>query len=161
MAKKSTGRVSKRQTGKHKRSTGRMKSASGRRSAVKKVPKLSGHAVVEMVCSECLQECVFDTGNKAAELICPCGDRTVSRPDDVVLSRMVTATGAEKKRFVVADLGFAFSVHDTQAEQEYAFRAGADKEHLSSNQLNSERTDIFPTIEEAIRHAQELNRRAG
>ena len=67
----------------------------------------------------------------------------------------------EKKRFVVADLGFAFAVHDTHAEQEYAFRAGKDADHLSSNQLNSDRVDIFPTIEEAVRRALELNRQAG
>ena len=100
MAKSSTGRA-KRATGKHKRSTGRMKSASGRRSAVKQAPKLSGHAVVEMVCAECLHECVFDTGNKADELICPCGDRTVPRPDDVVLGRLSSARSGEKRNFVI------------------------------------------------------------
>jgi len=65
----------------------------------------------------------------------------------------------KKRRFVVSDLGFTFAVHDTQKKQEYAFRAGKDKAHKSSNPLNSERLDLFPTREEAVRKALELNRK--
>ena len=64
-----------------------------------------------------------------------------------------------RQRYVVADLGFAFAVHDTQDPQQYAFEAGKDKEHKSTNKLNSNRVDIFPTRAEAIRCALELNRR--
>ncbi|HEX6882693.1 MAG TPA: hypothetical protein VF530_04885 [Planctomycetota bacterium] len=63
----------------------------------------------------------------------------------------------KKRRFVVSDLGFTFAVHDTQKKQDYAFRAGKDKAHKSSNALNSERLDLFPTREEAVRKALELN----
>jgi len=63
-----------------------------------------------------------------------------------------------RQRYVVADLGFGFAVHDTQAKQEYAFRAGREKDHASSNQLNTRRVEIFPTVEEAIRCARELSR---
>jgi hypothetical protein len=64
-----------------------------------------------------------------------------------------------KRRFVVSDLGFSFAVHDTQAKQEYAFQAGKDKPHKSSNALNTRRVELFPTREEAVRKAQELNER--
>ena len=61
------------------------------------------------------------------------------------------------RRFVVSDLGFTFAVHDTQAKQDYAFRAGKDKAHKSSNTINSRRVELFPTREEAVRLALELN----
>ena len=67
------------------------------------------------------------------------------------------ASAPKKRRFVVSDLGFTFAVHDTQRKQQYAFRAGKDKPHKSSNPLNSERLDLFPTREEAVRKALELN----
>ena len=67
------------------------------------------------------------------------------------------ANAPKKRRFVVSDLGFTFAVHDTQAKQPYAFRAGKDKAHKSSNALNTRRLELFPTREEALRLAQELN----
>jgi len=67
------------------------------------------------------------------------------------------STPPKKRRFVISDLGFTFAVHDTQAKQDYAFRAGKDKNHKSSNALNSERIDLYPTREEAVRKALELN----
>ena len=63
----------------------------------------------------------------------------------------------KKRRFVVSDLGFSFAVHDTQAKQEYAFQAGKEKAHKSSNALNTRRIELFPTREEAVRFALELN----
>jgi hypothetical protein len=62
-----------------------------------------------------------------------------------------------KRRFVVSDLGFTFAVHDTQAKQAYAFQAGKDKPHKSSNALNTKRIELYPTREEAVRAALELN----
>ena len=67
------------------------------------------------------------------------------------------APAPKKRRFVVSDLGFGFAVHDTQAKQEYAFEAGREKNHKSSNALNTERVELFPTREEAVRLALELN----
>lgn len=66
-------------------------------------------------------------------------------------------TPPKKRRFVVSDLGFTFAVHDTQKKQPYAFRAGKEKNHKSSNELNTERVDLFPVREEAVRKALELN----
>ena len=60
-------------------------------------------------------------------------------------------------RYVVSDLGFAYAVHDTQVGQAYAFRAGQDKEHKSSNTLNTRRLDVFPTRAQAQAYADELN----
>ena len=65
----------------------------------------------------------------------------------------------KKRRFVVSDLGFSFAVHDTQAKQEYAFEAGKGKAHKSSNALNTRRVELFPTREEALRLAEELNQK--
>ncbi len=62
-----------------------------------------------------------------------------------------------KRRFVVSDLGFTWAVHDTAVPQEYAFETGKDSEHLSSNQLNSERVGLYATREEAVREALRLN----
>jgi len=67
------------------------------------------------------------------------------------------ASPPKKRRFVVSDLGFSFAVHDTQAKQEYSFLAGKDKAHKSSNALNTRRIELFPTREEALRLALELN----
>jgi hypothetical protein len=67
------------------------------------------------------------------------------------------ASAPRRRRFVVSDLGFTFAVHDTQAKQEYAFRAGQGKAHKSSNALNTRRIDLFPTRAEALRAADELN----
>jgi len=67
------------------------------------------------------------------------------------------APAPKKRRFVVSDLGFTFAVHDTQAKQEYAFEAGKGKAHKSSNALNTRRIELFPTREEAVRFALELN----
>jgi hypothetical protein len=69
----------------------------------------------------------------------------------------MTLMQSKKRRFVVSDLGFGFAVHDTRAKQEYAFEAGKDKPHKSSNALNTRRIDLFPTREEAVRLALELN----
>ncbi len=63
----------------------------------------------------------------------------------------------KKRRFVISDLGFTYAVHDTQARQEYAFRAGRDKAHKSSNAINTRRIELCPTREEAVRLADELN----
>jgi hypothetical protein len=62
-----------------------------------------------------------------------------------------------KRRFVVSDLGFTYAVHDTQVAQEYAFESGKDAEHKSTNALNSRRIELFPTREEAVRLALDLN----
>jgi hypothetical protein len=67
------------------------------------------------------------------------------------------APAPKKRRFVVSDLGFGFAVHDTQAKQEYAFQAGKDKAHKSSNALNARRIELFPTREEAVRYVLERN----
>ena len=69
------------------------------------------------------------------------------------------ANEKKTRRYVVSDIGFAYAVHDTQARQDYEFEAGKEKDHISTNELNTRRVDIFPTFLEAIRAAEELNRR--
>ena len=60
-------------------------------------------------------------------------------------------------RYVLANLGFAWAVYDTQVPQEYGFVAGGDKKHPSNNALNTRRVDIFPTRTQAQDAADELN----
>jgi hypothetical protein len=68
---------------------------------------------------------------------------------------------SQKPRYVIADLGFAFAIQDTQVPQDYAFRAGKDSKHLSSNEVNSARVELLPSIAEAVRRTAELNAQAG
>ena len=64
-----------------------------------------------------------------------------------------------KRRVVVSDLGFGFAGHDTEVEQQYAFKAGRDADHKSTNPLNTKRVEVTATREEAVRIALELNKK--
>ncbi len=64
-----------------------------------------------------------------------------------------------ERRFVVSNLGFGFAVHDAGSPQDYEFPAGREKEHPSTNQLNSRRVEICTTRVQAQRIADELNER--
>ena len=61
------------------------------------------------------------------------------------------------QRYIVSNLGFGYAVHDTQVGQEYAFRAGKDKEHKSTNALNTKRLEVFATRAQAQAYADERN----
>ena len=65
------------------------------------------------------------------------------------------------QRYVVSNFGFGWAVQDTGTSAKYAFRAGRDKEHASSNPRNTKIVEIFPTRVQAQAHADELNAKAG
>jgi len=64
---------------------------------------------------------------------------------------------SSRKRYVVSDIGFAYAVHDTMVQQDYQFEAGKDKEHASTNSLNTRRVEICPTREVAQSIADRMN----
>ena len=66
-------------------------------------------------------------------------------------------TSKPRPRFRVSDLGFSYAVHDTGVSQDYSFPAGRDKEHKSTNALNTRRVALFPTRAMAQARADELN----
>lgn len=106
MAKRKSG-VSKKGTGKFKRSgSGRSASArSGRstgRSKAVKTARPSGHALIDVVCSECFTELAFDTGVKSEMLECPICGHAADRPDDGTLHRISGLRKAEKTNFMIA-----------------------------------------------------------
>jgi hypothetical protein len=63
-------------------------------------------------------------------------------------------------RFRVSNIGYAFAVHDTAVRQEYAFEAGRDRAHRSTNPFNTRIVEIVPTSAQAQAIADRLNAEA-
>jgi hypothetical protein len=61
-------------------------------------------------------------------------------------------------RFFVSNIGYAFAVHDRATKAHYAFPAGREKKHLSSNEHNTKIVEVVATRAEAQRLADALNR---
>lgn len=87
-ARRNSGRVSAR------RSTGRARAVA--------TPKLSGHAVVPVVCSDCFEELAFDTGIGSETLTCPICEHSSARPSDEVLGRAQRLLGEERRNAAIA-----------------------------------------------------------
>jgi hypothetical protein len=106
---------SKRGTGKFKTASGKFKSASGKAAGLKKStgrmksvgPKLSGHELVPVVCSECYEELTYDSGSTATEIVCPVCEHSAGKPDDATLHHIADKRRTESKNFKVAFLMFA------------------------------------------------------
>lgn len=99
-------RASRRGTGKHKvaasgRASGAMKKSTGRVKAVA-APRLSGHELIPVVCSECYEELVYDSGSKAEEIVCPVCEHSAGKPDQATLHHISDKRRMEKKNFVLA-----------------------------------------------------------
>lgn len=110
MAKKKSARsasVSKKGTGKFKRS-GSARSASAKsgrstgRSRSVKAAAPSGHALIDVVCSECFTELAFDTGVRSDGLECPICGHASDRPDDGTLNRISGLRKSEKTNAMIA-----------------------------------------------------------
>ncbi|HZU96649.1 MAG TPA: hypothetical protein VFF73_08165 [Planctomycetota bacterium] len=90
-----------------KGASGRAKRATGKHSAVKPStraaprPVGSGHELVPVICSECYEELVFDSGVKSDVLTCPICEHQAARPDDAQLAIIAEKRGQEKKNFMV------------------------------------------------------------
>jgi hypothetical protein len=90
--KKKSGSIRKSQA--TKRSTGKMKAVSGKHASVS-APKLSGAKLVPVVCSECHEELMYDTGAQG-DLVCPICEHSANRPADAALHDMSGQLGSEK-----------------------------------------------------------------
>jgi hypothetical protein len=99
-AKKATGKqkavsgkaASVSQKGAKGKSTGRMKSVG---------PRPSGHEMVPVVCSECYEELVYDSGSAATEIVCPVCEHSAGKPDDATLHHISDKRRTEKKNFTL------------------------------------------------------------
>lgn len=98
-------KASKRGTGKHKAASGRtsgsFKKSTGRMKAVS-APKLSGHELIPVICSECYEELVYDSGSKSEEIVCPVCEHSAGKPDQATLHHISDKRRTEKKNFVLA-----------------------------------------------------------
>ncbi|MCO5165944.1 MAG: hypothetical protein M9894_06205 [Planctomycetes bacterium] len=97
-------RASKRASGARKAASGRsgaLKKSTGRMKAVS-APKLSGHELIPVVCSECYEELVYDSGSKADEIVCPVCEHAAGRPDDATIHHIMDKRRTEKRSFTVA-----------------------------------------------------------
>lgn len=84
-------KVSGKTSGSFKKSTGRMKSVG---------PKLSGHELIPVVCSECYEELTYDTGSTATEIVCPVCEHSAGKPQDADLHHIADKRRSEKKSFL-------------------------------------------------------------
>jgi hypothetical protein len=92
-SKRASGKqkVSGKTSGSFKKSTGRMKSVG---------PKLSGHELIPVVCSECYEELTYDTGSTATEIVCPVCEHSAGKPQDADLHHIADKRRGEKKSFI-------------------------------------------------------------
>lgn len=86
------------------KTTGRAKAVSGRRSGQVPAarPRTSGHELVPVICSECYEEFMFDTGVKSDSLTCPVCEHVAGRPDDAALHHIAERRRQEKGAFMLA-----------------------------------------------------------
>lgn len=99
-AKKATGKqkavsgksASVSQKGAKGKSTGRMKAVA---------PRPSGNEMVPVVCSECYEELMYDTGSAAEEIVCPVCEHSAGKPDDATLHHISDKRRTEKKNFML------------------------------------------------------------
>jgi len=99
-------------TGRHKasgsapkRSTGRMRSASARASGARPAARArAGHQLYPVICSECYEEFMFDSGVDADALVCPVCEHSASRPNDATLKDLDDKLRGEKSSFMLSFL---------------------------------------------------------
>lgn len=59
-------------------------------------PRGSGHELIPVLCSECYEEFIFDSGVRAQVLTCPVCEHQAARPDDALLHKINDLRSAEK-----------------------------------------------------------------
>ena len=86
----------------------RTKKATGKQRAVpatgaRAIPRRSGsgHDLVPVICSECYEELVFDSGVSSDVLTCPICEHQAARPDDAQLAIIAQNRSNEKKNFMI------------------------------------------------------------
>jgi hypothetical protein len=83
-------------TGRHRKS-GAMRSGSARTPR----PKGSGHQLVPVICSECYEDFMFDSGVNSDTLTCPVCEHMAERPDDAELHDNAKKRAEEKMNFLL------------------------------------------------------------
>jgi hypothetical protein len=96
------------ETPKKKGISARTKKATGKQRAVpatgaRAIPRRSGggHDLVPVICSECYEELVFDSGVFSDVLTCPICEHQAARPDDAQLAIIAQNRSDEKKNFMI------------------------------------------------------------
>jgi hypothetical protein len=86
----------------------RGKKATGKHAAVKPSaraaaprPRGSGHELVPVICSECYEELVFDSGVRSDVLTCPICEHQAARPDDAQLAVIAEKRKQESTNFLI------------------------------------------------------------
>jgi hypothetical protein len=93
--------------------SGKGKKTSGRAPSQKAAPKTSaraapprprgsGHELVPVICSECYEELVFDSGVSSDVLTCPVCEHQAARPDDAQLAIIASHRSSEKTNFMIS-----------------------------------------------------------
>ncbi|MBL4845337.1 MAG: hypothetical protein JKY65_07420 [Planctomycetes bacterium] len=111
MAKKKSARTSsvsgKKGTGKFKRSgsasarSAKSGRSTGRNKSVR-TAKPTGHALVDVVCTECFTELALDTGVRGDSLECPICGHASKRTNDTQLSQDMALLKAERTNAAIA-----------------------------------------------------------
>lgn len=93
--KTASARISKRGSGTGK--TAAVKATSTRMASPP--PRGSGHELVPVICSECYEELVFDSGVASPVLTCPICEHQAARPDDAQLAVIAEKRKQESTNF--------------------------------------------------------------
>jgi hypothetical protein len=83
-----------------KKATGKVKAVSS------SAPRTSGAALVPVICSECHEDFMFDTGAKTDEIVCPICEHAAGRPDDAALHHIADKRATEKRNLWLAILAW-------------------------------------------------------
>lgn len=82
----------------------RAKKATGKVAVPRTAPLRtggSGHELVPVICSECYEELVFDSGVRSDVLTCPICEHQAARPDDAQLAIIAEKRKQEKTNFMI------------------------------------------------------------
>lgn len=88
-------------TGRHKSQSAAKGKSTGSMKAVRPAPR-AGHEFVPVVCSQCWEELVYDTGSGADAIVCPICEHAAGKPDDATLHHIADKRGQEKRSFMLA-----------------------------------------------------------
>jgi hypothetical protein len=65
-------------------------------------PRGRGHELIPVICSECYEELLFDSGVGTKKLTCPVCEHQAARPDDALLHKIGELRSAEKKALTLS-----------------------------------------------------------
>jgi hypothetical protein len=65
-------------------------------------PRGRGHELIPVICSECYEDFIFDSGVATKNLTCPVCEHQAARPDDALLHKINELRSAEKKALTLS-----------------------------------------------------------